>query len=90
MHLEQAGTNSQCNVHILQILGTGDGWHVLGPGSNVKNDWLLHPWNQEMCAFATDCGQNTTKPVEHNGPVATLHVEKGRVDGTPNDGNPCT
>ena len=33
--------DSQCDIDILQILGSGHTWNVLGPGTDVKNIGFL-------------------------------------------------
>merc|ERR1719234_1745940 len=72
--------NPEGNVNILQILGSGDGGHVLWPGPDVINDWLLDPWDHEMGALSNHLLLHTNKPIEDDCPVTTVHIEEGRID----------
>merc|ERR1719234_566990 len=72
--------NPEGNVNILQILGSGDGGHVLWPGPDVINDWLLDPWDHEMGALSHNLLLHTNKPVKDDRPVTTVHIEEGRID----------
>ena len=56
----------ECNVDILQVLGSGDRGHVLWTRSDVKNDRLLDPGNHKVGAFAHHSLFHTSKSVKKN------------------------
>ena len=56
----------QGEVHLLQILGSGDGRDGPGPGAKVVDGGVLDERDQEVGALQRRLGQDTPEAVEHH------------------------
>ena len=78
MHLGQVegvrpAENPQGDVHHLQVLGPSWGGDLAGPGPDVVNDGVLEPGHLEVKPLGEAVVLYSTNPVEHDGPVPSLH-----------------
>lgn len=70
---------SQSQADHLQILATSRGTDVPGLGSDIIDDALLQPGNEEMCAFVDDVFLNPGYSIKDDGSSATFHVVYGSL-----------
>jgi hypothetical protein len=66
--------HSQCQANHLQILASGCRRNVSWLCSDIVDNALLQPWDQEMGSFADDLFLYSGNPIEDDGTRATLHV----------------
>lgn len=65
-------TEIRCVYIISSTFATGNDRHIAWTGPAVKDDWLLYPWNKEMCAFPNNGILHTSKPIKDDCPVAGI------------------
>ena len=69
--------DSEGDVHHLEILGAGGGGDLARPGSDIVDNRVLEPGQFKMQTLRQSVVLNASDPVEHDGPVTSVHREHG-------------
>ena len=55
---------------------SSDYWYVPWSTADVKNNWSLDCWDEEVSSFSNYVGFNSLKSVKNNCTVATIHYRR--------------
>ena len=78
--------DSESQAHHLQVLATGRSRDISWLGSDIVDDTLLQPWDQEMRALINNSVLHSGQSVEDHSSSATLNIVDGGLDEGAADG----